>query len=170
MPGVFPDYPAPVVRNAGAEREMIMMRWGMPPPPRAGGFPVTNNRDDGVVFRHQLRLYQKASSRAVCTEPLYRIGVEGSENVVAARTSQGGQIMSARTISQTVLCCLLMAGVLSPAHALTEQELRAKLESAGYSQIRDIKSTAEGTAVKAMKDGKEVSLVVDSSGQVKERH
>jgi hypothetical protein len=23
-------YPAPVVRNAGAERELIMMRWGMP--------------------------------------------------------------------------------------------------------------------------------------------
>jgi putative SOS response-associated peptidase YedK len=31
MPGVFPDYPAPVVRNAGAERELTMMRWGMPP-------------------------------------------------------------------------------------------------------------------------------------------
>jgi hypothetical protein len=62
-----------------------------------------------------------------------------------------------------------MFGVFSPAYALTEQELRAKLESAGYSQIRDIKSTAEGTAVKAMKDGKEVSLVVDSSGQIRER-
>src|SRR5271154_2327197 len=45
MPGVFPDYPAPVIRNAGAEREMRMMRWGMPPPPRAGGFPVTNIRN-----------------------------------------------------------------------------------------------------------------------------
>jgi hypothetical protein len=30
MAGVFPDYPAPVVRNAGADRELIMMRWGMP--------------------------------------------------------------------------------------------------------------------------------------------
>ena len=49
------------------------------------------------------------------------------------------------------------------------QELIAKLESAGYTQIRDIKSTAEGISVKAMKDGKDVSLVVDSSGQVKER-
>jgi putative SOS response-associated peptidase YedK len=39
MPGVFPDYPAPVVRNAGDERELTMMRWGMPPPPRAGGYP-----------------------------------------------------------------------------------------------------------------------------------
>jgi hypothetical protein len=45
MPGVFPDYPAPVVRNTGAEREMTMMRWGMPPPSRAGGFPVTNIRN-----------------------------------------------------------------------------------------------------------------------------
>jgi hypothetical protein len=26
MPGVFPDYPAPVVRNLGAERELTMMR------------------------------------------------------------------------------------------------------------------------------------------------
>ncbi len=45
MPGVFPDYPAPVVRNAGADRELTMMRWGMPPPPRAGGYPVTNIRN-----------------------------------------------------------------------------------------------------------------------------
>jgi putative SOS response-associated peptidase YedK len=34
---VFPDYPAPVVRNDDTLREMVMMRWGMPPPPRAGG-------------------------------------------------------------------------------------------------------------------------------------
>jgi putative SOS response-associated peptidase YedK len=45
MPGVFPDYPAPVARNAGAERELTMMRWGMPPPPRTGGPPVTNIRN-----------------------------------------------------------------------------------------------------------------------------
>jgi putative SOS response-associated peptidase YedK len=45
MPGVFPDYPAPIVRNAGDEREMTLMRWGMPPPPRTGGPPVTNIRN-----------------------------------------------------------------------------------------------------------------------------
>jgi putative SOS response-associated peptidase YedK len=45
MPGVFPDYPAPAVRNAGSERELFLMRWGMPPPPRAGGPPVTNIRN-----------------------------------------------------------------------------------------------------------------------------
>jgi hypothetical protein len=45
MPGVFPDYPAPVVRNDQGEREMVMMRWGMPPPPKFGGAPVTNIRN-----------------------------------------------------------------------------------------------------------------------------
>ena len=45
MPGVFPDYPAPVVRNERGERELIMTRWGMPPPPRIGGYPVTNIRN-----------------------------------------------------------------------------------------------------------------------------
>jgi putative SOS response-associated peptidase YedK len=45
MPGVFPDYPAPVVRNVGNERDLTMMRWGMPPPPKFGGPPVTNIRN-----------------------------------------------------------------------------------------------------------------------------
>ena len=45
MPGVFPDYPAPVVRNAGVDRELVLMRWGMPPPPRTSGPPVTNIRN-----------------------------------------------------------------------------------------------------------------------------
>ena len=40
MTGVFPDYPAPVVRNTEAGTEMATMRWGMPPPPRTGGPPV----------------------------------------------------------------------------------------------------------------------------------
>ena len=42
---MFPDYPAPVVRNSGSERELAMMRWGMPPPPRTGGPPVTSIRN-----------------------------------------------------------------------------------------------------------------------------
>ncbi len=77
--------------------------------------------------------------------------------------------MSARTVSLAVLCCAMTVGIFSPAHALTQEELVAKLQSAGYSQIRDVKSTAEGISVKAMKDGHDVSLVVDSSGQFKER-
>jgi putative SOS response-associated peptidase YedK len=45
MPGVFPDYPAPVIRNTGSGSEIAMMRWGMPPPLRTGGPPVTNIRN-----------------------------------------------------------------------------------------------------------------------------
>lgn len=45
MPGVLPDYPAPLVRNVGTDRELTMMRWGMPPPPKFGGPPVTNIRN-----------------------------------------------------------------------------------------------------------------------------
>jgi putative SOS response-associated peptidase YedK len=45
MPGVFPDYPAPVVRNTDTGTELTTMRWGMPPPPKFGGPPVTNIRN-----------------------------------------------------------------------------------------------------------------------------
>jgi hypothetical protein len=77
-------------------------------------------------------------------------------------------MMRVRAISKAILCCLTI-GLVTPAHAMTQQELVAKLKSAGYTQIRDIKSTAEGISVKATRDGKDVSLVVDSGGQVKER-
>jgi putative SOS response-associated peptidase YedK len=30
MPGIFPDYPAPIVRNGDQGRELVMARWGMP--------------------------------------------------------------------------------------------------------------------------------------------
>jgi putative SOS response-associated peptidase YedK len=30
MPGIFPDYPAPIVRNGDGGREFVMARWGMP--------------------------------------------------------------------------------------------------------------------------------------------
>jgi hypothetical protein len=45
MPGVFSDYLAPVVRDYDGVREMIMMRWRMPPPPKFRGPPVTNIRN-----------------------------------------------------------------------------------------------------------------------------
>src|SRR5258708_24989160 len=45
MTGVFPDYPAPVIRNTDTGTELTMMRWGMPPPPRTGGPPATNIRN-----------------------------------------------------------------------------------------------------------------------------
>jgi putative SOS response-associated peptidase YedK len=32
MPGIYPDYRAPIVRNQPEGRELIMARWGMPSP------------------------------------------------------------------------------------------------------------------------------------------
>lgn len=34
LPGIYPDYSAPIVRNAEDGRELAMARWGMPTPPR----------------------------------------------------------------------------------------------------------------------------------------
>jgi hypothetical protein len=78
--------------------------------------------------------------------------------------------MWTRTFSQAVLWLWLMiAGGVSPVYALTQEELVAKIQAAGYSQVSDVKSTAEGITAKAMKNGKAVRLVVDSSGQIKEQ-
>jgi putative SOS response-associated peptidase YedK len=32
LPGIFPDFPAPIVRNGPEGRELAMARWGMPSP------------------------------------------------------------------------------------------------------------------------------------------
>ncbi|KQT13733.1 MAG: PepSY domain-containing protein [Bradyrhizobium sp.] len=77
--------------------------------------------------------------------------------------------MRTSTIYQVAIFVALAAG-LSPARALTQDELVAKIQAAGYSQVTDVKSTAEGITAKAMKNGKPVTLVVDSSGQIKERN
>jgi putative SOS response-associated peptidase YedK len=46
LPGIFPDYPAPVAFNApDGVRELGMLRWGMPGPPQFGGAPITNIRN-----------------------------------------------------------------------------------------------------------------------------
>ena len=46
LPSIFPDQLAPVIRTAPeGEREMIMMRWGFPPPPNLATRPVTNVRN-----------------------------------------------------------------------------------------------------------------------------
>jgi putative SOS response-associated peptidase YedK len=46
LPGSFPDSMAPVVFNGAiGERELTMMRWGMPCPPQFGTTAVTNIRN-----------------------------------------------------------------------------------------------------------------------------
>jgi putative SOS response-associated peptidase YedK len=67
MTGVFPDYPVPVVRKVGAERELTMMRWGMPPPPKLGGAPVTN-QEHLVAALARLAAAGEPLPGPVCTE------------------------------------------------------------------------------------------------------
>jgi hypothetical protein len=74
-----------------------------------------------------------------------------------------------KQIISSAAMLLAIAGGLSPAQALTKEELVARLQAAGYSEVGDIKSTAEGMVVQAVKDGKQVRLVVDSSGQFKQQ-
>jgi hypothetical protein len=50
---------------------------------------------------------------------------------------------------------------------LTLEELTVKLERAGYSQIQEIRS-GKITTFKAMRNGKIVSIIVDSNGHFKE--
>ena len=45
LPGIYPDTLAPVVRTAAdGVRELALLRWGFPPPPK-GSRPVTNVRN-----------------------------------------------------------------------------------------------------------------------------
>jgi putative SOS response-associated peptidase YedK len=46
LPAIYPDGMAPIVRTAGdGERQLEMMRWGMPGPPQYGEKLVTNIRN-----------------------------------------------------------------------------------------------------------------------------
>ncbi len=63
-------------------------------------------------------------------------------------------------IPATILAC-------SAAHALTQEEVRAKIEAAGYSHVQEMPSGKIRT-FKAVKDGKERSIIVDSTGHIKE--
>jgi hypothetical protein len=70
-------------------------------------------------------------------------------------------------VSRAAICALVIFPVVSPAYGLTSQEAVARLEASGYSQVREMKSGKIMT-YKAVKDGKEVSLVIDSFGKFKE--
>jgi putative SOS response-associated peptidase YedK len=50
LPGVYPDGMAPVVRSTGESRELMMMRWGFPPPPNGDARAVTNIRNPASPY------------------------------------------------------------------------------------------------------------------------
>jgi hypothetical protein len=74
-------------------------------------------------------------------------------------------------LAPAFLCALILTWILtcalSPANALTQEELIAKLESAGYSQIRE-NGSGKIRTYRAVKRGKEVSVIMDSFGQIRE--
>ncbi|NEU95293.1 hypothetical protein [Bradyrhizobium uaiense] len=65
------------------------------------------------------------------------------------------------------LCLLAPLGALQTASALTLEEIKAKLEAAGFSQVREVPS-GKIKAFKATKDGKVRSILVDSTGYFQE--
>jgi hypothetical protein len=70
-------------------------------------------------------------------------------------------------LARVVLCCLILACAFTPANALTQEELLARLEAAGYSQIRE-NGSGKIRTFKAVKNGKEVSVIVESRGRIQE--
>jgi hypothetical protein len=75
--------------------------------------------------------------------------------------------MQARAIFHTALLPAIVAGAPT-ARGLTQDELMARIQAAGYSQVSDVK-TAEGTTARAVKNGRPARLVVESGGQIKEQ-
>jgi predicted RNA binding protein YcfA (HicA-like mRNA interferase family) len=68
---------------------------------------------------------------------------------------------------RAALFSLVLGGAFTPAHALTPEELLAKLEAAGYSQVRE-NGSGKIKTFKAVKNGREVTVILDSIGKIKE--
>ena len=49
---------------------------------------------------------------------------------------------------------------------LSNQEIKTRLESLGYTQVEDISPTPEGITAKAVKGDKPMTLVLDSAGKI----
>jgi hypothetical protein len=97
MPGVFPDYPAPVVRNKDTGRELTMMRWGMPPPPdkppvpqtniRSAGWDIGSSGSLGRIAGASFRLTASQSTRRSRTRRRRKRILSGSRSTLTGRCS-----------------------------------------------------------------------------------
>jgi hypothetical protein len=80
---------------------------------------------------------------------------------------------SVANTSRILLLAAILVGGVSPlvyAQLTTEQDVQRTLEREGYQQVRDVNFTSEGITAKAVKDGKQVSLMLDPSGKIKQRY
>jgi hypothetical protein len=69
LPGVFPDYPVPIVRNAPDGVRELTMRWGM-------GLCHHLDKSGGFVRTRRGRRYIQVSGRLVCPQRGYELGFE----------------------------------------------------------------------------------------------
>jgi hypothetical protein len=74
-------------------------------------------------------------------------------------------------LSSVAVAAIIATGghSIALAQITTEDQVKAKLESQGYHDIRDVKFGPEGITLRATKDGQDRALTMDSSGKVIER-
>lgn len=91
LPGIFPDYEAPVVtRDVAGKRSLEMMRWGFPPPPFVrGSHTVQNVRNLGSNhWKPWLKTGQRCLVPATAFSE-YQDGPSPKDIVWFARPAQG---------------------------------------------------------------------------------
>jgi predicted aspartyl protease len=84
--------------------------------------------------------------------------------VVSISTRHEGSHMkrSIQAFTPSLIFGLLLAGNAIAAGDLSKDQVKAKLEAAGYTNVSDIRREKGHFDVKAMKDGQEVMLDVDA--------
>jgi putative SOS response-associated peptidase YedK len=84
MPGVFPDYLAPAIRNTDTGTEMTPMRWGMPPHRAQVVRRSTNIRNTNAHLRGEftiIALVEETAKWACKPSSCYRLWAAHSEQV-----------------------------------------------------------------------------------------
>jgi hypothetical protein len=70
MPGVFPDYKAPIVRNAAEGRELATARWGMPSSSKA--LMRRPNTNTASICRYRQSIWLQRPAVIACPAFAYR--------------------------------------------------------------------------------------------------
>jgi hypothetical protein len=71
---------------------------------------------------------------------------------------------------QAVLAQTLLAQGVPQQQALqSDKEAELRLQQAGYTGVREIKPTADGVQARAVKDGRDVVVVLEPSGEIREQ-
>ena len=87
---------------------------------------------------------------------------------MVSKNRRSAWLGATRRLRVTALTAAVLLGTapIVLAQLTTEKDVQQKLESEGYTQVRDVKFGPEVITAKAMKDGKEWSLAIDSTGKI----